>query len=131
MKITRTITTAAAVLLVSAGCSAEFQESLDKARSTETVTAAPSTTTSRYLPDDTSSDYTPAPSSTDAESVFRDATCDLLDEGYTVGDVMLGSVMADTPFTDEESGTLIAEAILSQCPEYTQDMFDTLEDLGY
>jgi len=130
-KTTLVAAIAAGVIALTAGCATgPVAEGSDPTTST--------TKAGRYLPDDTAE----ADRETQAtrrvpttaemqEQAFMDATCDMLDEGYTLDSVMLGAVMVDKPFSDERAGELIVEAIVEQCPVHTQELRDLIAEEGH
>lgn len=96
-------------------------------------------TTSRLLPPDES---VPAPHETVApqkvapkaspmETEFKRLTCEMLDDGYAIEDVMMGAVLADTPFSPEKVGELIVVAITEGCMSHWGQLNSFLDEMGY
>lgn len=141
---------AAAAALTLAGCSAaDLDDAVERARSTETVTATQTaeaapvteTITATPLPDDrvvpsTASagrvvDPTNGDVLTDQEVRFLDATCELLDDGHTFGELMMANVQLDLPFADGRMGELMALAVIIECPRHSAQMEAFLAEMGY
>ena len=141
---------AAAAALTLAGCSAaDLDDAVERARSTETVTATQTaeaapvteTITATPLPDDrvvpsTASagrvvDPTNGDVLTDQEVRFLGATCELLDDGFTIGELMVANLELDLPFADGRMGELMALAVIIECPRHSAQMDEFLTEMGY
>ena len=132
---TLTLAAIAAVLTLSATAACSTGPVADGANPTSTTSASPAAST--YLPDDTSD---PAPATSTQrdtslaelqELAFMDATCEMLDDGYSLDSVMLGAVMTDKPFSDERAGELIVEAIIDDCPAHVGALEQLIAEEGY
>lgn len=143
---------AAATALTLAGCSAaDLDDAVERARSTETVTATQTaeaapvteteTVTATPLPDDRVVPNT-APAGrvvdptngdvlTDQEVRFLGATCELLDDGFTIGELMVANLELDLPFADGRMGELMALAVIIECPRHSAQMDEFLTEMGY
>ena len=140
----------AAAALTLAGCSAaDLSDAAERARSTETVTATQTaeaasvteTVTATPLPDDRVVPNT-APAGrvvdptngdvlTDQEVRFLGATCELLDDGFTIGELMVANLELDLPFADGRMGELMALAVIIECPRHSAQMDEFLTGMGY
>ena len=120
-----------AVALSTAACS------VSSTPTETTSTTSASQAASTYLPDDTSDPAPATPARQDKslaelqEAAFMDATCEMLDDGYSLDSVMLGAVMTDKPFTDERAGELIVEAIIDDCPAHVGALEQLIAEEGY
>lgn len=141
---------AAAAALTLAGCSAaDLSDAAERARSTETVTATQTaeaapvteTVTATPLPDDRVVPNT-APAGrvvdptngdvlTDQEVRFLGATCELLDDGFTIGELMVANLELDLPFADGRMGELMALSVIIECPRHSAQMETFLTGMGY
>lgn len=129
----------AALTLAASGCS-DLDDAVERARTTETVTATQTTeaapvtvtATTQVLPDDRVVESATVDTGAGAEEAgFRAATCELLDEGYSLEMLMATNAQLDFGWTPERSGELMAEAIMQECPQHLEEMIDVLSDLGY
>lgn len=151
MKTTMTLKVAATLAALSLPLTACTSGPTTDASDTVTTTvsrAADDTTTSSsdYLPDDrvidspvASPDYnggllvdpTNGETLTTEETGFALATCELLDEGYEIGDLLLANMAIDLPFPPGRTGELMAIAVFVECPQHTRQMESFLSGQGY
>ena len=151
MKTTMTLKVAATLAALALPLTACASGPTPGASSTVTTTVSrvadsTTTTTSDYLPDDRVTDAPVAspdydgdlvvdPSNGDIldsqETGFVRATCELLDEGHEIGDLLLANMVVDLPFTPGRIGELMVIAVFVECPQHTRQMESFLSDQGY
>lgn len=159
MRTTKIAATLAALALLGAGCSAaDLEAAAERAQTTETVTvsAAPPApqVESAPLQDDrvveaprsttsAAPSRAPEPESTQVvdptngdvldgqEVAFLEATCELLDEGYSVAMIMEGLDYVEVQWDAFRTGELVALSVMVECPQHYGKMADFLEDEGY
>lgn len=68
---------------------------------------------------------------TDQEVRFLEATCELLDQGYSVAMIMEGLDYVEVQWDAFRTGELVALSVMVECPEYYGKMADFLESEGY
>lgn len=147
MKTTMTLKVAATLAALSLPLTACTSGPTTDASGTFSRVADDTTTSSSdYLPDDrvidspvASPDYnggllvdpTNGETLTTEETGFALATCELLDEGYEIGDLLLANMAIDLPFTPGRTGELMAIAVYVECPQHTRQMESFLSGQGY
>lgn len=147
MKTTMTLKVAATVAALSLPLTAcAFGPTPDASGTFSRVADDTTTSSSDYLPDDrvidspvASPDYnggllvdpTNGETLTTEETGFALATCELLDEGYEIGDLLLANMAIDLPFPPGRTGELMAIAVFVECPQHTRQMESFLSGQGY
>lgn len=65
------------------------------------------------------------------EVAFLEATCELLDTGYSVAMIMEGLDYVEVQWDAFRTGELIALSVMVECPEHYSKMTNFLESEGY